>query len=1091
VAVTDRDGVYGIVQAHKAAREHGVDLIVGTEVTVQDGSTILLYAANREGYRQICRLLTRGRTRCEKGGSVVTWREVAEHADGVVAVWGGAPGRISWPGVTPADGVVPRWLPAEGLESDDELQVGLRTEEKKLKSAARAELRDEDEASFGKAVRRDPDETSDIAELLSDAFGDRLYAMVARHRRPAEDEREARVRQRARRWDLPIVAAHEVLYHDARRRPLQDVMTCVRHGCSIHKAEGRTRPNDQHALKSPEAFEELFADLPMAVDRTREIAERCQFGMDEIHYRYPSQDLPSGVTSADRLNDLVWEGALERYDCESREQVPDDVAEQLEKELELIEELEYCGYFLGMREIVEYCRGNDILCQGRGSAANSAVCYCLGITAIDPVRMDLLFERFISRERNEPPDIDLDIEHDRREEVIQWVYEEYGRERAAMVANVIRYRPKSAIRDVGKALGMAETALDRLANLSGREGVDEELLEQAGLAPDSQTHEWLMRLVGEILEFPRHLSIHPGGFVLGAEPVCDLVPIENGSMEDRTVIQWDKYDIEEMGLFKVDLLGLGALSQLHRAFDLIEEHHPEDWEEPLSMATIPAGDEPTYDMICDGDTVGVFQIESRAQMAMLPRLKPRSYYDLVVEVSIVRPGPITGEMVHPYLRRRAGKEEVTYPHPSLEPVLEKTLGVPLFQEQVMRLAVVAADYTPGEADQLRRDMGMWRQDGRMDQHRERMISRMLAKGIDKEYAERIFQQIQGFGSYGFPESHAASFALISYATSYIRRHYPTVFACSLLNSLPMGFYPPSTIVEDARHHGVVVRPVDVQFSDWEATLEEIEREEEWRAPDASDSGSGETEDDKHWASDEWALRMGAQRINGLSEKQWRTVEEARRERPFAGLADCLERTALDEGAARRLAEAGAFESFELERREALWLARGLVRTPELPMELRDVVDEERPAFRSLDTFETVNWDYRASDHSAHGHPLEPLRDRLRDQGWPTAEEVDRMENDRRVEYAGIVICRQRPSTGSGVVFLTLEDETGFVNVIIWPDIYEAHEPLVKSEHFLGVTGRIQTEDSVTHVISQMLWRPRIDVDSGQREPAHGGSHDFR
>jgi error-prone DNA polymerase len=539
-----------------------------------------------------------------------------------------------------------------------------------------------------------------------------------------------------------------VLYHTEARRPLQDILTCIRHGVTLSTAGRRIKPNAEHGLLSPHAFQALFEDDPGAVTRTREIAERCTFSLSEIRYRYPSERLPDGKTSSEWLEELTWRGAKERYP----DGVPHRVKELVRKELALIGELDYCGYFLTMWEIVRFCRENAILCQGRGSAANSAVCYCLGVTAVDPARIDVLFERFISKERAEPPDIDLDIMHERREEVIQHVYGKYGRKHAAMVANFIRYRQRSAVRDVGKALGIQETSLDRLAKLhSHGEEVSREQLERAALDPESPAGKHLMRLAEEVQDFPRHLSIHPGGFLLGHEPVHDLVPIENASMEDRTVIQWDKEDVEDIGLFKVDLLGLGALTHIDRSTKLIERHRGRQ----LSLAAIPAGDEATYDMICRADTVGTFQIESRAQMAMLPRLRPRCYYDLVIEISIVRPGPITGGMVHPYLKRRKGEEPVTYPHPSLEPVLKKTLGVPLFQEQVMRLAVVAADYTPGEADQLRRDMAAWRKTGRIERHRERLTERMERKGIAREFAEAVFNQIRGFGEYGLATRRAS------------------------------------------------------------------------------------------------------------------------------------------------------------------------------------------------------------------------------------------------------------------------------------------------------------------------------------------------
>ena len=708
-------------------------------------STLVLLAANRTGYANLCRLITAGRLRRPKGESRVTWPEVCERAEGLIALWGGQRSLL-------------------------------------VRDAA----------------------PRTVAGPLREAFGDRLYALAARHRRAEEVRREACLRRHAGRAGLPLVAATEVLYHTPARRDLQDVLTCIRHGVTLATAGRLIGPNAEHDLKSPQRMAQLFADEPVLVERTREVASRCTFNLSEIRYRYPAERLPDGKTSSAWLRELTLRGARERFG--GNDGVPPAIREQIDRELALIDELDYGGYFLTMWEIVRFCRQEGILCQGRGSAANSVVCYCLGITAVDPTRVELLFERFLSRERHEPPDIDLDIMHARREEVIQHVYRQYGRDRAAMVANVVRYRGRSAVREVGKALGLSETAIDRLARLLSHYGpLDAAGLTHAGLDPDSPIHGHLFRLCEQIQDCPRHLSIHPGGFLLGHEPVHDLVPIENATMPDRTVIQWDKDDLEDLGLFKVDLLGLGALTQLDLGFRLLDRHYGR----ALSLDRIPPDDPRTYDRICRADTVGVFQIESRAQMAMLPRLRPRKYYDLVIEVSIVRPGPISGGMVHPYLRRRNGEEKVVYPHPCLEPVLKKTLGVPLFQEQVMKLAMVAADYTPGEADQLRRDMAAWRRSGRIERHRDRLVSRMLAKGIAREFAERVFDQIRGFGEYGFPESHAASFALIAYATSWLRCHYPDVFTCSLLNAQPMGFYTPATIVDDAIRHGVEVRPVDV------------------------------------------------------------------------------------------------------------------------------------------------------------------------------------------------------------------------------------------------------------------------------------------
>jgi error-prone DNA polymerase len=673
------------------------------------------------------------------------------------------------------------------------------------------------------------------------------------------------------------------------------------------------------------------------------------------------------------------------------------------------------------------------------------------------VRMGLLFERFLSRERAEPPDIDLDIMHERREEVIQHVYEKYGRDHAAMVANVIRYRARSAVRDVGKALGLPETALARLTKLLSRSSeIAPAVLAQAGLDPEAPAHRHLRELAAELCEFPRHLSIHPGGFLLGHEPVIELVPVENATMPGRTVIQWDKTDVEALGLFKVDLLGLGALSHLDRCFRLIAKHRGVTY----SMAALPADDPATFAMISRADTVGVFQIESRAQMAMLPRLRPRQFYDLVVEVSIIRPGPITGGMVHPYLRRRRNEEPVVCPHPSLIPVLQKTLGVPLFQEQVIRVAMVAADYTPGEADRLRRDMAAWRRSGRMEQHRERLVSRMVAKGIAPEFAERVFQQIRGFGEYGFPESHAASFALISYATAWLKCHHPAEFTCALLNAQPMGFYAPSTIVEDARRHKVEVRPVDVRTSGWDCTLEAAEEQ-----------GA-------------FAVRLGLRCVKGLGDPDGERIVAARSAAPFASLADFTRRAQLDAAALQVLAEAGAFDGLEAHRRTAFWEAKALAKCggDSLPME----PPSSGELFAHLDAAETIRWDYRTTDLSPRGHPLEAVREGLRAQGLPDAAAVARTPHGRRVRYAGAVICRQRPSTAKGVVFLTLEDETGFVNVVLWPKVWARHRVLVKTSPLLGITGRLESQQGVAHLIADHVWLPRLT----QPVPT-GGSRDFQ
>jgi len=1010
LALTDRDGVYGLVRAFVKARELGLHLITGSQLTLEDGSHLVLLAMDRRGYANLCNLVSDGRLRSPKGESMLRWREVCERAEGLIALWGG----------------------------DGSLIAGIT----------------------------DP---VFVARDLKATFGDRLYALVTRHRQAEDVATERRVRERAARFRIPTVAGLEVLYHTRARRDLQDVLTCIRHGVTLSTAGRLTRPNAEHALKSPYAFSLLFEDDPASVARTDEVAARCTFSLGDIRYRYPLEALPDGTTAREHLRQLTHAGALERFPRERFPAgVPPQMRAQIERELSIIHDLEYEGYFLTMHELVRFCREQHILCQGRGSAANSAVCYCLGITAVDPVQMDLLFERFISKERAEPPDIDLDIEHNRREEVIQWMYAKYGRTHAAMVANVVRYRARSAVRDVGKALDIPDTTVDRVARLlSHYDDITPGALTNAGFDIEAPSHQHLVRLTSEIQDFPRHLSIHPGGFLLGHEAVRNLVPIENATMENRTVIQWDKDDLEAIGLFKVDLLGLGMLTVVNRCFDLIEEHH----HARLSMATVPHDDAPTYEMIRKADTVGVFQIESRAQMAMLPRLKPRNYYDLVIEVSIVRPGPITGGMVHPYLRRRNGEEAVIYPHECLEPVLKKTLGVPLFQEQVMKLAVVAADYTAGEADQLRRDMAAWRRSGRLERHKEKLVSRMRAKGIEQEFAERVFDQIRGFGDYGFPESHAASFALIAYVSAWLKRHYLDAFTCALLNAQPMGFYSPATLIEDAKRHGLVVLPICVQESEWDCTLV--------KSPASLATLARQSPGDTGTRT--FALRMGLRYVKGLATAMGERILAARRQRAFASIEDFVMRTDCDDRVRARLAESGAFERLTGDRREALWQARGALDASPLPLS----GDEEDVAFRALSDLETVAWDYETTGHSPRGHPLEGLRARFAALGLPTAREVSTLPHGRRVRYAGIVIVRQRPGTAKGVTFMTMEDETGFVNLVLWENVFERYALLAKTSTFLGVTGKMQRQSDVVHVVAESLWEP-----DSLRSPVTTRSRDF-
>jgi len=978
VAITDRDGVYGLVRAHMRAKELGIRIVTGAQITVSvDGGEhhVVALAKTRLGYANLCRALSIGHARCEKGVSLIELEDLSEIED------------VLFLCVTPE--------PLRALH-----------------------------AAHGPSS---------------------LFALCVRHLTDSERPKERRLRTVARELGVSSLGANEVLYHDKSRRPLQDVLSCIRKGKVLSEAGHAIRGNAEHELKPFGESAHLFRDDPACLLRTLEIADQCAFSLDDVRYRYPEERLPSGRSEQSWLRELTFHGARSRYSGK----VPEDVRAQIERELKIIRKLDYGGYFLTMHEIVQYCRQSNILCQGRGSAANSAVCFCLGITAIDPVRMDLLFERFLSVERAEPPDIDLDIEHDRREEVIQHVYEKYGRRRAAMVANIIRYRIRSAVRDVGKVLGLSRTDLETATRLlRHRDDVlNPELLREAGLEEDAPATRHLWSIASQVLDFPRHLSVHPGGFLLGHRPVDEIVPIEPATMEARTVIQWDKYDVDNLALFKVDLLGLGALTCIHHAFDLLAEHKGL----PLEIATVPAEDEATYQMVSKGDTVGVFQVESRAQMAMLPRLQPRTFYDLVIEVAIVRPGPIQGDMVHPYLRRRKGEEEVVYPHPKLERILKKTLGVPIFQEQVMKLSVEAAGYTPGEADQLRRDMAAWRKSGRIEKHRERMVPRMIAQGIPEEFAERVFSQIRGFGEYGFPESHAASFALLAYVTAWLRCHHHDAFTCAILNAQPMGFYTPATLVEDAKRHGVEVLPIDINKSQWNCTLEE---------------GGSPVGDAKHRF---YGVRMGLRYVKGLGVVERGRIESAKA--PHPNLASFVRETALNKKALHALAEAGSFECFGLNRRDAIWQVRSLSRftRDSLPLEPAS----SQISFGSLARDDKVIWDYRTSHHSTRGHPMRGLRPALRARGIPDATAVERRAHGDELRYVGMVICRQRPGTASGVTFFTLEDETGFVNVVVWKRVFDQHAALAKTAALLGVTGEIQKADGVIHLIAKSLWVPDV------------------
>ncbi len=980
LAVTDRNTLAGVVRAHAAAKEAGLKLLVGAEVSPMDAPPVVLLAMNRVGYGRLALLITRGRRGAPKGECRLEFTDIAEHADGLLAC------------------VLPQSSP---------------TERKSLGSVM-----------------------VDWLNRYRDAFGDRTYLLGERHFSHADASRLAHWRWLAERCRMPLVAANDVHYHDRDRRFLQDVLTAIRLREPVAALGDRLFPNAERYLKSPEEMAELFQDCPGAVARTVEIADRCEFSLDELRYEYPEELSPPGQAPLEYLKSLSWDGAHGRYP----QGIPEKVRRLLEYELALIAELRYEAYFLTVWDLVRFARSRGILCQGRGSAANSVVCFCLGVTSVDPERIDVLFERFVSKERNEAPDIDVDFEHERREEVIQYVYEKYGRERAGMTAALICYRPRSAVRDVGKALGISLDRVDALSKALENYSDEEKLairFREAGMDPQSRIARQWQTLVRQILGFPRHLSQHVGGLVITRGALCELVPIENAAMPGRTVIEWDKNDLDTLGILKVDCLALGMLAAVHRCFDLVERHHGQR----LTLATVPAEDPAIYEMVSKGDTMGVFQIESRAQMAMLPRLRPRCFYDLVIEVAIVRPGPIQGDMVHPYLRRRAGEEAVEYPDERIREVLHKTLGVPIFQEQAMRLAVVAAGFTPGEADQLRRAMGAWRRPGVIDQFQKKLTLGMTERGYSEEFAERLFRQIRGFGEYGFPESHAASFALVVYVSAWLKRYYPAAFVAALLNSQPMGFYAPSQLVADARRHGVEIRPVDVNHSDWECTLE-----------DSTDQAA--------------TLRLGMRQLAGFSEGFARTIMRCRNERGFESLEEFTQRTGLPGAAITRLARASAFGSLATSRREALWR---VLRKPEQKSLFAKIEDPEPAApLTPLSPLDEVVADYRTAGLSLRDHPVRFLRERLNQIHVKPAAELPKIPDGRRVKVAGLVLLRQRPGTAKGITFVTLEDETGFVNLIVRPEVWERYHTAARRAQGMLVYGILQKKDQVIHVLASKL-----------------------
>jgi len=1028
LAVTDRNTLAGVVRAHAAARDQSLKLIIGAEITTRDAPPIVLWAPDRAAYGRLARLITRGRRRAVKGECELTFDDLAEHAQGLLA------GLVTTAWVAPDK--------HRRAVSDEVPEL------RPLEPPAR-----------------------EVLHQFRDLFGDRGYLLAALYRGPDDQRQLADLLELAQTSRIPLVASGNVLYHARSRMPLQNVVTAIRYGMTVAEVKDRLQPNAERHLHTRAELRATFARAPAALHRTLEIAARCHFSLDELRYEYPEELAPAGSTPFEYLQRLTWKGADKRYPTG----IPDRVRGLIEHELALIQELQYEAYFLTVWDLVRFARRHNILCQGRGSAANSAVCYCLGVTSVDPDQMDVLFERFISRERNEAPDIDVDFEHERREEVLQYLYGKYGRERAGMTGVVITYRTRSAVRDVGKALGLSLDCVDALAKQVDGHAEDSQLPQrcrQVGLDPASETGRRLVYLVEELVGFPRHLSQHVGGMVITQGPLCELVPIENAAMPERTVIQWDKDDLDTLGLLKVDCLALGMLTAIHRCFDFIHQQTGRT----LTLANIPSADPQVYDMLCRADTMGVFQIESRAQMSMLPRLKPRCFYDLVIEVAIVRPGPIQGNMVHPYLRRRAGDEPVTYPNEAIREVLHKTLGVPIFQEQAMRLAVVAAGFTPGEADQLRRAMGAWRRPGVIDRFRTQLLEGMRARGLSETFADQVFQQLRGFGEYGFPESHAASFALLVYVSAWLKRYFHVAFTAALINSQPMGFYAPSQLIRDAQQHGVTVLPMDVNASHWDCTLE--------RLPPAPPPG-----DEMDAAGGALALRLGFRLLKGLPRSAADALVQARQQQgPFRSLAELARRTSLGRALLVRLSEADVFASLAHDRRSALWESLSQTRTVErLPL-LDALPPENEPpvTLPALSMQEEVFADYQTAGLSLKAHPMSfhrPLLDQL---NVVPAEKLRALPNQRRVCVAGLVLLRQRPSTAKGITFVTLEDETGTINLLVHQATWERFYQIARRSPAWLAHGRVESKDSVIHVIVQ-----RLEDLSSVLGGLHIASRDFR
>ena len=1035
LAITDENTLAGVVRAYSAVQENNqtqpeqqLKLIIGAEIVPNDAPPVLLWATDRKSYGNLSRLITVGRRRAPKGECWLSLADIADHAEGLLA------------------GVLPRFrgdrLRTEHIDKTHPSYQWHRTnlESHPENEAERSLFADEKYADY------------------REIFNDRSYLMAAVYRGIDDSWRIEQLKQLSQRTNLPLVASGDVLYHTPARLPLHDVLTAIKHRTTVASATDLLLPNAQRHLQSTAERKKAFAAIPEAIQRIDEIVQRCNFCLSQLRYEYPIELAPNGQKPIEYLRDLTQAGANDRYP----DGVPTKVKTIIAHELKLIEELRYEAYFLTVWDLVRFARGRDILCQGRGSAANSAVCYCLGITSVDPDTSELLFERFISKERDEAPDIDVDFEHERREEVLQYLYKKYGHDRTGLAATVITYRIRSAVRDVGKALGLSLDRVDALAKHVEGYSSESDLtskMRDVGIDPESETGFRMNHLVNELLGFPRHLSQHVGGMVITQGKLSELVPIENAAIDNRTIIQWDKNDLEELGLLKVDCLCLGMLTAIRKCFQMLQQH----WGRDCTLANIPQDDPRVYDMICNADTVGVFQIESRGQMSMLPRLRPRCWYDLVIEVAIVRPGPIQGNMVHPYLRRRNGEEPVVYPNEAIKAVLQRTLGVPIFQEQAMKLAVVAAGFTHGEADQLRRAMGKWRKTGVIEKFRDKMMKGMKQRGLSGEFAEQVFRQISGFGEYGFPESHAASFAKLVYVSAWLKHYYPAAFCAALLNSLPMGFYAPAQLVADAKKHNVDVLPVDVNHSNWDCTIEENAHREK-------------------------ALRLGLRMVSGLRTETATTIEEARKTGRFTSISEFTQRTRLSQTTIARLSQADTFGSLNQSRRAALWQALAQEKKPKAQplFAALEVEDNDTRALPELAAQDQVTEDYRTVGLSLRAHPLSFYRESLNQLRVTTCAGLAEERNNKHLRVAGLVILRQRPSTAKGITFVTLEDETGTANLVVKQHIWQRHYKIARRAAGWIVHGKLEKKSGVIHLVVS-----RLEDMSTRLEELKIKSRDFR